>query len=163
MEATLRPWQGTLLGVLCYIGVAISVLLGLAFIFGLSFLSGIFSGAAGGAVQGAINSGQLDSAAAVSVGAVSGGIQGLFAGLGMIAGFFFLIVGLIDFFIGRAVMNGKKWSLIVIIIFSALGLLGSLSGPAYVSLVSSGAMIALSATVLKHPFYNHSANPVTVV
>lgn len=39
MDTTLRPWQGTTLGVLSYISVALSILIGISLIFGLNFLS----------------------------------------------------------------------------------------------------------------------------
>ena len=154
MASKVRPWQGTVLGVLCYIGVALAVIAAGMMLFGGTLLGGMMSGVTSG-VTGMMNAGgELPAESAAVMSGAAGMMGGFLGAFGMLAAVFILIGGGINYLIGKAVMAGKKWSLIVIIVFSALGVLSALSPFDAVSLVISGVLVALPVSVLKDPYYN---------
>src|SRR3989344_2509164 len=48
---------------------------------------------------------------------------GFFLAIGLVL----IAFGVLDFFVGRGLWNGRNWARIIVIIFSALGILGGLS------------------------------------
>lgn len=154
MASKVRPWQGTVLGVLCYIGTALAVIVALMMIFGASFAGGLMGIMSSGLSETFNTAGQLTTEEAAMMSGAGGAIGGLFGFLGMFAAIFILFLGFIDYLIGKAVMSGKKWGLIVVIVFAALGLLSALSTFEIVSIVISGVLLALPVTVLNDPYYN---------
>lgn len=154
MASKVRPWQGTVIGVLCYIGAALAVIGALFMLFGSSLLSGMMSGVTSGVMNGLNSTGDLPAESAAVMGGAAGFMTGFFGAFGMMAAVVILIMGFIDYLVGKAVMSGKKWGLIVVIIFSALGLLSALSNFEIASIVISGVLLALPVTVLNDPYYN---------
>ena len=60
----------------------------------------------------------------------AGGLLGstipFLAALGVVGGIIFLAFGIVSFFIGRGLWQGKDWARIIAIVFAAIGLLSSL-------------------------------------
>lgn len=154
MASKVRPWQGTVLGVLCYIGAALSVIGALFMLFGSSLLGGIMGGVTSEVVNTLNTTGELPAETAALMSGGAGALGGIFGALGMFAAIVVLILGFVDYLIGKAILAGKKWGLIVVIVFAALGLLSALSTFEIVSIVISGVLLALPVTVLNDPYYN---------
>jgi len=122
-----RPWYGTLLGVVNFIGAALSVLFVIAAIVMMT----------GGMAPG-----------------FAGGLGVLFASFGvilLIGG----IIGVVPaFFLGRGYMKGQKWAVIVSLILWVLTLLGGLYQLAYIQIVLHALLVWAAVACLRHPYYN---------
>ncbi|MFA7685588.1 MAG: hypothetical protein WCX95_02210 [Candidatus Gracilibacteria bacterium] len=149
MGQALRPWQGTLLGVLAYIGMAITAIFAVLMIAAQGFITSLMGGLSAEM--------QTAGADAASANAAAGGLLGLMGGFMWVVGIFMIAFAVLDFFIARGLFKGQKWTLIILIIFGGLGVLGALSqGPQWSGLIIDGAVVAIAATVLKNPFYNQT-------
>jgi len=114
-----RHWGITVLSVLGYIGAVATLLLGIAMLIGSAFISNV------------INQFVPKLAAYATVGTV------LFIVLGII----FIGLAILDYFIAKGLWNGKNWARILLIIFAALSVLGSLHPFSISSLVINGVII----------------------
>ena len=144
MDTHLRPWQGTLLGVLAWISFGSSVL---GIIMTL-FFQGMFASLIGGIAA------EQDG---------GGIIMGLLGGAMIFTAVMFGAFAVFYYFYARGLMNGRKWTLILSVILSGLstlvillGFLSSLELGAFVSLVVTAFFLYLPASILKHPFYNRA-------
>lgn len=142
MAKVVRPWQGTLLGVLAYIGLVLMILVALAIVAGQGFMTSIISGF----MQGA-------DAPAESMGLM----MGMLSGMGIVLVVIIIPFAILQYFVAKGLMDGKRWTLIFIIVFSVLGLLSALFDVDLTGIIINGVFVALPATVLKHPFYNKKA------
>ncbi len=95
------PTGAKVVAILYYISAAISVLVGLLFLIGGSFI---------GAILGA----SMEGFEALGA--------GIFVGIGIVA----IAVAVLEFFIARGIWALKNWARIVAIIFGILGFLGAL-------------------------------------
>jgi hypothetical protein len=114
-----RHWGITVLGILGYIGAVATLLLGLTMLIGSAFISDLIT-------QFVPNFATYAAAGTV-----------LFIVLGII----FIGLAILDYFIARGLLNGRNWARILLIIFAALGLLGSLHPFSIGSLVIEGLII----------------------
>ena len=112
-----RPWQATTLGVLDSIGAVMCLLFSiLAF-----FMKGMLETLLSGSMDMSMSTMEgVDENAVEAVG-FAGDIV---ASLGSALGVFFLVIAALSFFMARAVFKGQKWSPILTIIFTVLGVLG---------------------------------------
>ncbi|MBP7708578.1 hypothetical protein KA107_02740 [Candidatus Pacearchaeota archaeon] len=112
------PTGVKILSVLAYIGAVLSLVVGLAMIFGASFISSL------------IPAGTLPM------------MGGLLVGAGLIfAGIIAVLLAILDYFVGRGLWNGQNWARILVLIFAVLGILGSLMPFNIVSIVIDGVII----------------------
>jgi len=100
-----RHWGITVLGVLGYIGAVVTLLVGIAMLFGSAIISPI------------INKFAPQLAAYTTAGTV----------LFIILGIIFIGLSILDYFIARGLLSGKNWARILVLAFSVLSVLGSLS------------------------------------
>lgn len=114
-----RHWGITVLSILSYIGAVATLLLGIAMLVGSAFISNL------------INQFVPKFTAYATAGTV------LFIVLGIIS----IGLAILDYFIAKGLWNGKNWARILLIIFAALGVLGSLHPFSIVSLVIDGLII----------------------
>ncbi len=126
-----RPWQGTLLAVLYTIGL---VLLGLVVLLLLITFVG------GGAMFGEMLSG-------------APGIGGMMGLLGSIIIVPLALLFVLNFFITRGLYKGQKWSVILVLIFTALGFIGAAVEVKIASIIINGLLIWAEIFCLRHPFY----------
>lgn len=98
-----RHWGISVLAVLGYIGAALTLLAGLAMIFGSAAIASLLAGVSG---------------------------YEIFSTLGamfiIIMGVIFLPLAVLYFFVARGLWNGKNWARIVTLVFAGLGVLNSL-------------------------------------
>ncbi len=134
-SASIRPWQGTLLGVLNAIGVGFLALLALGVLL-MSFM--------GGAILSQM------SESGVQIPSFVTGALGLILLIPLLA---FLALGI---FITLGFFKGTRWVVIVSIVFTALGVLSALSSvrASIVPLVIDGLVLWAEIICYKHPFYN---------
>ena len=109
-----RPTGVTVIAILCFIGAAFCLLGGLGMILGGGFLASVISQQQG---QG------------------SAGAAGIFAGLGAVLGFVFLVGAAIDIVLGIGLWKLKGWARITTIVLTGIGaafqLLGLLTSLAH--------------------------------
>jgi len=103
------PTGVKVISILYYIGAVASVLFGILFIFGGGFFSSL--------------------TASIPTLAFLG------SAVFIVIGIFLLLLGILNFFIGRGLWKGRNWARILVIIFSILGILMAL-----MSLIFSGAV-----------------------
>lgn len=135
-----RPWQGTFLGVLNIIGL---VFLGLITIFLIIMLVG------GGA---AITQMMQQSAEMTTLPFAS-----MLGTIGVILIIPVLAIFVLEIFITMGIFKGKKWTVIVSIVFTALALLSAFTNMNSIqlgSLALNGFVLYLEIMCIKHPFYN---------
>jgi len=136
--ANVRPWQGTALGVVDIISAVFSFLGGGLFLLAQGLMMG-FMGAA-------------DEVTAEGAGAFA-----MFAGMGIIAGVVLIALGVLSIFMARGSFKGQKWSVIVAMVLSALGILSSLAtfgGGMIFNLAINGFVLYLAYMCYKNPFYS---------
>ena len=114
-----RHWGITVLAVLGYIGAVLTLLAGIAMLFGSAFISSIIT----------------KFASQFATYATAGTV--LFIVLGII----FIGLAILDYFIAKGLMRGQNWARIIIIVFSALGILGSLWPFSIVNLIIEAVII----------------------
>lgn len=139
-SAVKRPWQGTFLGVLNIIGL---VFLGIMSIVLLIMLVG------GGA---AISQMMEQSAEMVAFPMAS-----MLTTMGAILFIPVLAIFVLVIFITIGIFKGQKWSIIVSIIFTVLGLLSAFTNMQDIqfgSLLLNGFVLYLEIMCIKNPFYN---------
>jgi len=121
-----RPWQGTLLGILNIIGLVGLALLTIAAFIGGSMLASLIP------------------------------VWGMLGGIGMALGFIFMAIWILVFFMTRGIFKGQKWTIILSLIFTALGLLGSIMSikTMFFSAIIYAGMLYLEVVCLKDPYYN---------
>lgn len=143
-----RPWQGTLLGVLAYIGMALTAIFAILMIAAQGFIASLMGGL----------STEMQTAGAdiTSANVAAGGLIGMMGGFMWVIGIFLIAGAILNFFIARGLFKGQKWTLIITIIFGGLGVLGALSQAAWFGFIVDGAIVLIAATALKSPFYNQS-------
>ncbi|MEK6885581.1 MAG: hypothetical protein AABX17_01290 [Nanoarchaeota archaeon] len=106
------------LSILAYIGAAFAALIGVMMIAGSGFFSSLLSAIPGYAEI-----------------ATWGAIAFILMGLMIIA------CGVLDYFIGRGLWNGRNWARILLLVFAVLGILGSLTSFSLINLVISAVVI----------------------
>lgn len=131
---SLRPWQGTALGVCNIIGTVFLFLSGLVFVAFQGMLTSFL----------ATNSSQM--------GGETGAIA-LLAGMGVVLGVILLGLGVLYLFVTMGVFKGQKWAVIFSLIFAALGVLGSLTSFQIFGLVINGFVLYVAIMCYKDPFY----------
>ena len=148
-KSSVRPWQGTVLGVVD-IGATVILFLG-----GLLFLAfqGLFISVM------ANLSGTVDANVAVDgmQPAVASGVFGVLAGFGAVVGVVLLGLGVLYIFMARGAFRGAKWSPIVSIVLSALAILNMLAGftsKGAVSLVVDAFILYIAIVCVKSAYYN---------
>jgi hypothetical protein len=134
-SASVRPWQGTLLGVLNAIGVGLLALLTL----GVLLLS----------IMGSTILSQMTTSG-VQIPSFITGVVGFILLVPMIG---FLVLGI---FITLGFFKGAQWAVIVSIVFTVLGLLSALGSirMSIVPLVIDALILWAEIICYKHPFYN---------
>ena len=110
-----RHWGITVLAILGYIGAGLTLLFGLAIMFGSGALAGVFA--------------QIPGLALLS------------SSLMIVASIVMLAFAVLDYFIARGLWNGKNWARILVIIFAALGILGSIWPFNIVTIIIDGLVI----------------------
>ncbi|MBI5754295.1 hypothetical protein HZA40_04095 [Candidatus Peregrinibacteria bacterium] len=146
-SSSVRPWQGTALGVLDIIYTVLLFLGGLAFLAFQGLISG-FLGATGGAVD--VNGVKIEGVQ---------GVLGMLAGLGMVLGVVLLGLGILHIFMTRGAFKGQKWSPILSIVFAALTVVGSLSNfdsNGALNLVAGLFTLYVAVMCVKSPYYNRA-------
>ena len=141
MTTSKRPWQGTFLGVLNVIGL---VLIGLISIFLLIAIVG----------GGAMISQMIESSAEIA----SLPIASLFGTMGSILLVPVFAIFALGLFITIGIFKGQKWSIIVSIIFTVLGILSAFSNMGDINfsiLLINAFVLYLEVMCLKDPFYNN--------
>ena len=118
-----RHWGITVLGVLGYIGAVLTLLAGLAMLFGSAIVSQL------------INEYRL-----------SGNLEKTFIipespTLFIILGIILIGLAILDYFIAKGLLDGKNWARIITIVFSALSVLSSLYPFSKVNLAIGAAII----------------------
>jgi glucan phosphoethanolaminetransferase (alkaline phosphatase superfamily) len=117
-----RHWGITVLGILGYIGAVVTFLAGLAML--------IFS---------AYVKDMLDSITTTAE------ISSMITALGtigfIILGIIFIGLAILDYFIAKGLLNGKNWARIIMIVFAALGILGSIQPFSIINLIIDGIII----------------------
>lgn len=144
-SSSVRPWQGTALGVIDIIGTVFSFLFALLFLMFQGMIASLL-GAAPTAVD--VNGAQIQGAQ---------GVMAIFAGLGMVMGVVLLGFGVLGIFLARGAFKGQKWSPIVSIIFAALGIVGlltSFSSSSVLSLVIDAFTLYVAVMCVKSPYFN---------
>jgi len=122
-----RPWQGTLMGVLNAIGIALGFIAVLALLFGGTFI-----------------------AAALQETGVS-----MLAGLGTtIIAVIILPILILGLFITLGLFKGQKWAVIIAMVFTALSIIGNITTFNIFALVLNAFFIYCYVMCLKAPFYN---------
>jgi hypothetical protein len=115
-----RPTGVTVIAVLDFLGAGLCILVGLSMMLGAGFIANIINQQGG---QG------------------SAGAAGIFAGIGVVAGIFFLIIAAIDVVLAVGLLKLKEWARIVTIVLTAiggaLGLLGLLGSFIHFSLFAT--------------------------
>jgi hypothetical protein len=122
----IRPWQGTLLGVLNIIGlVALALAIVLAFVGGSMLVSLL-------------------------------PVWGMLGGIGMALGFILIAIWILVFFITKGIFKGQRWAIIVSLIFTGIALLSSIMNISemFFSLLIYAGMLYLEVVCLKDPYYN---------
>ena len=132
-ENIVRPWQGTLLGIVNIIGLVMAAFMVLLLMFGSSFLAGFVD--------------EPDFAFIFGLGA-------LFLMLLVIP---FIILGV---FVTIGIFKGQRWAVIVMLVFTAIALLSALANiftgtehHAWGSLIINGFVFYCEIAVLKDPYY----------
>jgi hypothetical protein len=143
-----RPWQGTLLGVLAWISFVGTILSGIMFFFAQSMLLGF--------LQGVLQSVPAESAEAMPF--LAGGVGGLLTGLAVFAIVPLVLVLVFNYFYAQGLLSGKKWTVILAIIGASIPFLLSVANMSLEGIVLFGIMLALPATIVKHPFYNQKVS-----
>ena len=113
-----KPIGVTILAILAYVGAVLSLLLGIAMLFGSAIIGPILS--------------KLPDYAKF---ADWGAIAFIFFGL------FFIAAAVLDFFIGKGLWNGKNWVRILVLILSSLSVLSSLISFDILGLIIPGVII----------------------
>lgn len=133
VQNPVRPWQGTVLGVFNIISLVVAVMLLLFISFGSSFVAQITQDPMVTAVMGF-------------------GVMVVF-----LLAIPFLVLAV---FVTIGVFKGQKWTIIVMLIFSVIGILGVLSemfsgvgDTPYVPLAINGFILYCEIASLKSPFY----------
>ncbi len=141
-----RPWQATFLGVLDIIATVFAFLFGILFFFMQGFISSLLGS---GALEGAEG---IDATnAAEAAGALS-----FLGGLGAAVGVIFIGLGVLYIFMTRGAFKGQKWSPILSIIFSGLGVLNVLvnfSTAQIFALVLNLFVVYLAVMCVKSPYF----------
>lgn len=75
------------------------------------------------------------------------GMAGFMTGMLVFMGVLFLAFGVLNFFIARGLWKGQGWSRIIVIIFSALGLLGGIGALAMGDFVQGPTNIVISGLI----------------
>jgi hypothetical protein len=129
-----RPWQGTTLAVLYVIGIVITAIVAIAMIFGISFLGQI-----------------IDQAMAES----GSSLGSLGANVLMIIGLVVMLpITILMIFVAMGIFKGKRWAIIVALVFTALSLLSTLGGSInWFSLAIALFMLYCEIMCLRDPFY----------
>jgi hypothetical protein len=133
VQNSVRPWQGTVLGVLNIISLVMAGMLFLFISFGSSFVA------------------QFTQDPMVTA------IMGFGVMVAVIFTIPFLVLAV---FVTIGVFKGQKWTIIVMLIFSVIGILGTLSemfsgtvDVPYISLAINGFVLYCEIIALKSPFY----------
>jgi len=117
-----RHWGITVLGILGYIGAAVTFLAGLAMLIFSAYVKDV-----------------LDSIATTTE------ISSMITALGtvgfIILGIIFIGLAILDYFIAKGLLNGKNWARIIMIVFAALGILGSIRPFSIINLIIDGIII----------------------
>jgi hypothetical protein len=128
---TSRPWQGTILAILSVLSLIITIMF-------LPFT--ILMALAGGALSFVENLGPIFGV--------------LLGGGGAILTIMLIIYLIVGIFITKGLFKGKKWTIILLFIFSLIGLPLAIFDFTLLSLIITAIFIYLEVSCLQHPFYN---------
>lgn len=173
MEMLKRPWQGTTLAVFDIIGVIFSFLGGLAFVFLQQAIPNLLKIWDSDAFREQLN--QQLSAEGVKVedvdldkiNTITQGLTGILSGFGLVFAIILIGVGVFMIFKARGSLKGSKWSPIVTIIFSGLGLIGSLTtiskgGNGIVGILLNGFFVYCAIMCLRSPYFDKTKRMASV-
>lgn len=124
-EGNIRPWQGTLLGILNIIAlIALTIAIVLAFVGG-SMLVNLLP------------------------------VWGILGGIGMALGFILIAIWILVFFITKGIFQGKRWAIVVSIVFTGIALFSAIMNISemFFSLVIYAGMLYLEVVCLKDSYY----------
>ncbi len=128
METSIsRPWQGTVMGVLNSIGIAVGVMLSLTLILGASFITALIEDSAFSMVAG---------------------LGTTMIGIVLLP---FLILGL---FVTLGIFKGQKWAVILALVFTILGTIGNIVSFNIIGLVFNAFFIYCLVICVKDAYYN---------
>jgi hypothetical protein len=128
-----RPWQGTFLAVLNIISLIITAMF-IPFIILMIIAGGVLSFA-----------NDLEP--------IFGMILG---GGGIILGVMLLIYFILGIFITKGLFKGRKWAVIILLIFSFLGLINLIFNFDLITLIIVALCLYLEIACLLHPFYSQT-------
>ncbi len=112
------PMGVKILSVLAYLGAAFTVLFGVMMMAGSALFGGFLRMMPGYSAM-----------------------AGLGAGIFIVMGLVMIAGGILDYFIGKGLWDGKNWARILLLVFAVLGVLGSITSFNLVNLVISGVII----------------------
>ena len=81
-------------------------------------------------------------------------IAGFLTVFAIVAGVIILVLGVLEFFIGRGLWKGRNWARIVAIIFSVLGILGSINSFLTEQYTSGGAILAVNLLIFTYLIFS---------
>ena len=131
-DSSTRPWQGTVLAVLNIIGL----------IFTAMFIPFAILIIVGGGMLSFMED-------------VNPIIGLLFGGGGLVFLFILLFFFILGVFVIRGLFKGRRWTIIVSLIFSILSLVGVVFDFSFFSLIVTSLFLYLEITCLMHPFYGN--------
>jgi len=129
-EQASRPWQGTVLGVIYILTIAMMVIM----------LPILLLVALGGSALGFMSN-------------MNNGLAMLLGGGMLIMSLFLIATLVLQIFVTRGIFKGQKWAVIISIVFTALGLSSLIQNFSWTTLIIDGALMYLSIACLLHPFY----------
>jgi len=121
-----RPWQGTVLGVVYILSIALTVIMLPILLFGSTL--GIMNGA-------------------------NNGLAMLLGGGMLIMSLLLIAIFILQIFVTIGIFKGQKWAVITSIVFTALSLSSLIQNFSLTTLIIDGALMYLSIACLLHPFY----------
>jgi len=117
-----RHWGITVLSILGYIGAVATLLAGIILLLGSAYLGNLLAA--------------IPAAAGIGAAIATLGTIGF-----IVLGIIFIGLSILDYFIAKGLWDGKNWARIIMLIFAALSVLGSLWPFNIVSLVIDGLIV----------------------
>ena len=142
MPKNVRPWQGTVLGVLSYIGLVCMVILIFVVLAGQGFITSVMS--------------TLLEQAQVDVRSM-GMALGVFQSVGIFSAVLMAPFAILEYFVAKGLMDGVKWPLYLVVIFSGLSALAGLLAMELVTILFNGFFVYLGVSIWNDPYYNKKA------
>ena len=129
-EQVSRPWQGTVLGVIYILTIAMMVIM----------LPILLLVALGGSALGFMSN-------------MNNGLAMLLGGGMLIMSLLLIAIFILQIFVIIGIFKGQKWAVITSIVFITLGLSSLIQNFSWTTLIIDGALMYLSIACLLHPFY----------